>query len=170
MNENLLQLGFLALVLLGLIVLRLMRYAPAWESRWSRVDRGSAFLLGSLVGCGLTAVVLAGAWQGPAAVGSASAQGAPAALPSGPGRDLFTSKPCPTCHTIAGLSQGAVGPELTHVGSRTQIAGGALPMDRANLIKWLQNPPAVKPGTQMPNLGLSEAEAGQLADWLLQLK
>ena len=43
-------------------------------------------------------------------------------------------------------------------------------MDRANLIKWLSNPPAVKPGTQMPNLSLSEQETSQLADWLLQLK
>jgi len=170
-NENLLQLGFLALVLLGLLIRRLMRYAPALESRWNRVDRGSAFLLGSLVGCALTAIVLAGALRTPSAPGTAAAAGGavPVAIPAGPGRGVFQSKACPTCHTVAGLSQGTVGPDLSHVGSKPQIAG-VLPMDRANLIKWLSNPPAVKPGTQMPNLSLSEQETSQLADWLLQLK
>ena len=170
MNENLLQLAFLALVALGLIFARLMRYAPDWETRWSRVDRGSAFLIGGLVGCILTAIVVTGAHQGPGAAGATSAQAAaPVTLPPGPGKDLFLAKPCPTCHTIAGLSQGTIGPELSHVGSKPQIAGVA-PMNHDNLVKWLMNPPAMKPGTQMPNLALSEQEANQLADWLLQLK
>jgi cytochrome c oxidase subunit 2 len=168
-NQNLLQLAFLALVVLGLIFYRLMRQAPAWEARWSHVGRGSAFMLGGLTGGLLTAFVLAGAWQAQPASGAGQGQGAPVALPAGAGRDLFTAKGCPTCHTIAGFSQGTVGPELSHVGSRQQIAG-TLPMDRANLVKWLMDPPAAKPGTQMPKLGLSEQEAGQLADWLVQLK
>jgi len=169
LNENLLQLAFLALVALGLIFARLMRFAPDWETRWSRVDRGSAFLIGGLVGCILTAVVVTGARQSPAATGATSAQAAPVALPPGPGKDLFQAKPCPTCHTIAGLSTGTVGPELSHVASKTQIAG-TLPMNHDDLVKWLLNPPGVKPGTQMPNLGLSDQEANQLADWLIQLK
>ncbi|HEV8633244.1 MAG TPA: hypothetical protein VG370_03230, partial [Chloroflexota bacterium] len=147
MNENLLQLAFIALVLLGLTFARLTRYAPDWEARWSRVGQGSAFLLGGLVGCVLTAVVLAGAWRTPTAAAGGGGQAAPVALPSGPGRGLFQAKGCPTCHTIAGLSQGTIGPELTHVGSKAQIAGVA-PMNHDELVKWLRNPPGMKPGTQ----------------------
>jgi cytochrome c len=171
MNENLLQLGFLALLVVGFILARLLRYAPSWERSWSGVGRNSAFWLGSSIGGLAVAAVMLGALQGAGV--SASGTGGrgveAAAIPSGPGRDLFSAKTCNTCHTVAGLSTGTVGPELTHVGSHAQIAGTA-PMSRENLVKWIMDPPAVKPGTTMPKLGVSEADASTLADWLLQLK
>src|SRR5687768_9931604 len=158
MNENLLQLAFLVLVVVGFVLLRLMRYAPSWERSWSGVGRNSAFWLGSTVGGLAVAAVMLGALQG--AGGSASGTGGrgveAAAIPSGAGRDLFTAKSRNACHTVAGLSTGTVGPELTHVGSHTQIAGTA-PMSKENLVKWIMDPPAVKPGTTMPKLGVSEA-------------
>jgi cytochrome c oxidase subunit 2 len=86
-----------------------------------------------------------------------------------PGKALFQQKGCVACHTIEGVSTGTVGPNLTHHGSAPQIAG-VLPNNKDNLVKWLLNPPAVKPGTAMPNLGLSQEDASTLADYIDSLK
>jgi mono/diheme cytochrome c family protein len=86
-----------------------------------------------------------------------------------PGKALFLSKGCAGCHTIEGVSAGTVGPNLTHMGSKADIAG-ALPTNKDNLMKWLANPPGVKPGTAMPNLGLNPQEQSDLADYVLSLK
>jgi cytochrome c2 len=170
MNENLLQLSFLVLVVVGFILLRLIRYAPAWEQSWASVGRNSAFWLGSVVGGVTVAALMFGALQGPGATSAAGGQGVESAnIPTGPGRELFMSKTCNNCHTVAGVSTGTVGPELTHIGSHTQIAG-TLPMSKENLVKWIKDPPSQKPGTTMPNLGISDADAAALADWLLLLK
>jgi cytochrome c oxidase subunit 2 len=67
------------------------------------------------------------------------------------GRGLFHSKTCVTCHTIRG-EQGAVGilgPELTHVGARTTIAGGLLENNPEQLRRWIHAPGEVKPGNKM---------------------
>jgi len=67
------------------------------------------------------------------------------------GRELFVSKTCASCHTIRGVA-GAVGiqgPELTHVGARTTIAGGLLENNRDELHRWIHAPNDVKPGNKM---------------------
>jgi cytochrome c oxidase subunit 2 len=88
------------------------------------------------------------------------------------GRELFLALPCQGCHTITGtIARGKIGPNLTHVASQKSIAGGLLtPVDEANLTKWLQNPPAVKPGTLMPRLELSPEQIRDLVSYLLTLK
>jgi cytochrome c oxidase subunit II len=86
------------------------------------------------------------------------------------GMALITSKGCIACHTINGTSaQGTVGPNLTHLATRTTIAGGTLPNTTEGLHTWLQNPPAVKPGSIMPNLNLSEDEIRLLTAYLQSL-
>jgi cytochrome c oxidase subunit 2 len=40
-------------------------------------------------------------------------------------------------------------PDLTHIGSRTTIAGGLLENNSEQLRRWLSNPDAVKPGNKM---------------------
>ena len=89
------------------------------------------------------------------------------------GRELFRSLACAGCHTIDRLTAGRFpgAPNLTHVASQKSIAGGLLsPVDEPNLRRWLANPPAVKPGTAMPNLGLSETQITDLVNFLLILK
>jgi cytochrome c oxidase subunit 2 len=88
------------------------------------------------------------------------------------GKETFLSLACVGCHTVKGTAaSGKIGPELTHVASKKSIAGGALsPVDEANLTKWIKNPPAVKPGTQMPNLNLSDQQIHDIVQWLLTLK
>jgi cytochrome c oxidase subunit 2 len=60
---------------------------------------------------------------------------------------------CPLCHTVRGtLAHGQVGPDLTHVGGRQRIAGGALENDTANLAAWVTDAQSLKPGSHMPTL------------------
>lgn len=87
------------------------------------------------------------------------------------GEKLFLERPCFSCHAIDGTkAQAHVGPNLTHVGSRPMLAGGMLENNQANLTKWLQNPPAVKPGSIMPNLGLKPDDIKALVAYLQSLK
>ena len=66
------------------------------------------------------------------------------------GRELFADKTCRTCHTIRGDGYvGVVGPELTHVGSRSTIAAGLLENNRDELHRWIHAPNEVKPGNKM---------------------
>ena len=104
-----------------------------------------------------------------------AAQKAPPATPptgttAGDGYALFTVKGCSGCHTINGLSTGMVGPNLTHVYSRSAFAGDTFDMTPDNLAMWLHDPPGVKPGSKMPNLGLSSAEITNLVAYLQTLK
>ena|SRR5262249_6626476 len=106
-------------------------------------------------------------------------QTAPAAVPGRPataatpiaaGARLYASSLCVTCHTIDGVSTQRVGPDLTHFASRTTLAGGILDNTPEHLAAWLRDPPEVKPGARMPNLGLSPQEISQLVAYLESLK
>jgi cytochrome c oxidase subunit 2 len=100
-------------------------------------------------------------------------QAAAAAPPPGAASDgmkLFTSKGCAGCHTVQGVSKGVVGPNLTHLQSRTSFAGGIFEMTPGNLQTWLHDPPGVKPGSKMPNLNLSPDEIAKLVAYLETLK
>jgi cytochrome c oxidase subunit 2 len=69
------------------------------------------------------------------------------------GHDAFMAGACPLCHTVRGTpARGMVGPDLTHVGTRHRIAGGAFVNDRANLEAWVTDAQSLKPGSQMPTL------------------
>jgi cytochrome c oxidase subunit II len=66
------------------------------------------------------------------------------------GRELFVQKTCAGCHTVRGHEgAGTVGPDLTHMGSRTTIAAGLLENTKQNLHRWLTDPNNVKPGNKM---------------------
>jgi len=73
------------------------------------------------------------------------------------GRQLMTSGQgaCLGCHTITGnpVMMGVIGPNLTHVGSRTTIAGGIYPNDTKHLSRWIKNARWMKPGVLMPTIG-----------------
>lgn len=67
------------------------------------------------------------------------------------GMDVF-AKNCASCHTIAGTDfKGTLGPNLTGIGSRNGIGAETLTMDRANLVRWIADASAVKPGVAMPS-------------------
>ena len=104
-------------------------------------------------------------------------QKAPAAAPAtltgdaAAGQKLFASLPCVGCHAIQGTAAaGVVGPNLTHLASRGFIAGGVLANTPTTLAAWIKDPQAVKPGNDMPTLGLSDTQVGQLVAYLNTLK
>jgi cytochrome c oxidase subunit 2 len=98
-------------------------------------------------------------------------EGVPEAEAKSAGFEAFQGATCVACHAISGTSaQAAIGPNLTHVGSRTHIAAGVLENNEANMRAWLKNPDAVKPGSKMPNLNLSDEQITTLVAYLQTLK
>jgi cytochrome c2 len=118
----------------------------------------------------------------PAGVPSAEAQSKPAASGAvakvsgdvNAGRSLFASKGCIACHVAQGVpgAVGTIGPSLNGLGDagkRPQLASGE-PNTPANIRGWIKDPQARKPGTLMPNLGLSDKESDDLTAFLVTLR
>lgn len=105
-----------------------------------------------------------------------SQQAAPAAAPRGPlaarGRELFLQNGCGACHNVTGTrATGTVGPDLTHLGSRSRIAAGSLPADVASLASWIAHPQDVKPGALMPGYPMLAAdELAAIGTYLMGLE
>ena len=89
------------------------------------------------------------------------------------GARVMEKSGCAACHDIPGFenSNGGrpAGPPLDGWGDRRYIAG-ILTNTPEQLQRWLRNPQSVKPGDAMPNLGLSEAEAADVAAYLSTLR
>jgi cytochrome c oxidase subunit 2 len=81
------------------------------------------------------------------------------------------SKTCVQCHSIAGTKATAqVAPDLTHIRDRKTIGDGLLANNTENLARWIMNPQQFKPGSNMPNMRLTESEAHDIAFYLENLK
>ncbi len=87
------------------------------------------------------------------------------------GRLLTQQYQCAACHFIPEVqgTNGDAGPSLKYMGRLSYIAG-SIPNQPDNMVRFLQNPPAVKPGTLMPALGISEQEARHMAAFMYTLK
>jgi len=87
------------------------------------------------------------------------------------GKQLISSYGCGACHMIPGVTgaRGLVGPPLYYLANRTIIAG-QLPNTPDNLTHWIQYPHSVEPKTAMPELGVSSAEAYDIAAYLYSLQ
>jgi cytochrome c oxidase subunit 2 len=74
------------------------------------------------------------------------------------GRIQYSKSMCIGCHMVSGnpMSQGVIGPNLTHLASRYTIAAGLFPNDAQHLARWIKNSRAMKPGVLMPTLGIGE--------------
>lgn len=99
----------------------------------------------------------------------------PAALPTDSlqalGQQVFLSNPCVLCHTVRGTPAGSrVGPDLTHLASRSTLGAGTLPNTRGHLAGWVLDPQKIKPGVKMPPNQLSSAELHALLSYLESLK
>jgi cytochrome c oxidase subunit 2 len=87
------------------------------------------------------------------------------------GRHIFESTACLNCHAIAGTNgTGRFGPDLTHLMNRRTIAAGAAENTPENLRLWIQNPDAIKTGSLMPAMKLSDAELDVLVRYLETLQ
>lgn len=83
------------------------------------------------------------------------------------GRTMIHQYGCAGCHTIPGIAgaDGEVGPRLDRVRKQAYIAG-VLPNSPQNMVVWIQNPREVDPRTAMPDLGVNEADARDMAAYL----
>lgn len=87
------------------------------------------------------------------------------------GERVFESTACINCHAISGTAAtGRFGPDLTHLMSRQTIASGAAENTTKNLRLWIQNPDAIKPGSLMPAMKLSDADLDALMSYLETLR
>ncbi|MDR3615271.1 MAG: cytochrome c oxidase subunit II [Candidatus Obscuribacterales bacterium] len=88
------------------------------------------------------------------------------------GKELFNAATCVQCHRVAGNpdAQALIGPDLTHLAQRKTLGAGVLENTPENLAKWMQNPQTFKPGINMPNMRLTDADAHSIAVYLESLK
>lgn len=86
------------------------------------------------------------------------------------GAKLMRQMGCGSCHTIPGVAdaRGNVGPPLTGIADRAFIAG-VLPNTQENMRAWIKTPQAIVPGNAMPDMGIDEADARDIAAYLYTL-
>ena len=87
------------------------------------------------------------------------------------GLQLVQQSACVMCHTIRGTAAGGrIAPDLTHFATRSTIAAGTRPRTAQYLDQWIRDPQAIKPGSRMPQLALSDADRSAIVAYLEQLK
>lgn len=133
----------------------LLRLLPstAWPRRL-RLPLCPVLFLGLLAACG-------------AKEGGRRGEGGDAAI----GKRLVTQYQCGACHAIPEVpgAGGETAPTLEGFGKLSYIAG-RIPNQPDRLTAWLRDPPALKPGTAMPAMGLTEQEARHMAAFLYTLR
>ena len=87
------------------------------------------------------------------------------------GQQVFLSKGCVMCHTIRGTQANSrIGPDLTHLASRSMLASGTLPNTPQYLAAWIIDPQRFKKGSNMPATPLSAGDLNALMAYLETLK
>ena len=87
------------------------------------------------------------------------------------GLQVFMQGPCQSCHTLRGTpAQGTVGPDLTHLASRTTLAALTIPNNRSELSDWIVDSQAIKPGNQMPDIRVGAQQLRALVAYLEGLR
>lgn len=86
------------------------------------------------------------------------------------GKRVFETHACRGCHTVRGLTDGPIGPDLTHFASRGSIAGGMFPRTDTTLAHWLLKANQLKPGSSMPGFPIPQKDLTPLIQWLQSLK
>lgn len=86
------------------------------------------------------------------------------------GKAAIERRACGACHIIPGVpgAKATVGPSLDHIGKRAFVAGK--PNSVETMIEWVRHPQKVEPGTPMPEMGISEQEAKDIAAYLYTLR
>jgi len=83
------------------------------------------------------------------------------------GRAAISAYGCGSCHLIPGIqgANGKVGPDLTGVAQRVSLAG-SLSNDPETMIHWVEHPQQLRPGSGMPEQGVSATDARNIAAYL----
>ncbi|WP_437277443.1 cytochrome c [Sorangium sp. So ce375] len=102
---------------------------------------------------------------------AASLEGASAAR----GRELYEAKGCGTCHAFTGTAGLTAVAPVKGMEKETRAAIALAPdlrhardrMETADLVAWVLDPGAIKPGTPMPQVPMSPAEARDIAAFIV---
>jgi cytochrome c oxidase subunit 2 len=95
------------------------------------------------------------------------------ATPNAPTADarLFIDKGCADCHSVAARAPSSgKGPSLARLMTREYLGGGIARNTPENLLVWLTDPQAAKPGNRMPKTQLSADERARLLAYLESLR
>lgn len=86
-------------------------------------------------------------------------------------KTVFRQYACHSCHRIEGVvgPKSYAGPALEDWSQRKYVAG-SLPNNEDNLIRFIRDPQAVRPGSLMPTLDVAPAHAREMARYLLELE
>jgi cytochrome c2 len=87
------------------------------------------------------------------------------------GERFLYSYNCGSCHSIPGIAEanGTVGPPLAGFANRNYISG-SLVNTTGNLVRWIKDPQLIESGTAMPKLGVTDAQALDIAAYLYTLR
>lgn len=88
------------------------------------------------------------------------------------GRDLFLQAGCGACHAVRGTAAaGAIGPDLTHLGSRRSVGIDTAAMGEASIARMIADSQHVKPGNRMPPFRIfSPDDLHAVASYLAELR
>lgn len=103
---------------------------------------------------------------------AAQAQPARATPAQEAGRQAFLAQRCDACHAVRGVTgETRLGPDLTHVGSRLQLAAGTLPNTEAGRRQWIAHVQKLKSGARMPSYDrLGDETIAAISEWLGALR
>jgi len=78
---------------------------------------------------------------------------------------------CGACHTIPGIrgANALVGPPLTRIARRSYLAG-EIQNTPSNMVEWIQHPRKIEKGTVMPEMGVTDSDARDIAAYLYTLR
>ena len=78
---------------------------------------------------------------------------------------------CGSCHAIPGVrgANAVVGPPLDHIASRHYLAG-RLRNSPENMMQWIQHPHKIEPDNVMPDMGVTDQDARDIAAYLYTLR
>lgn len=87
------------------------------------------------------------------------------------GENLFETRTCAGCHRIRGTpANGAAGPDLTHLATRSTILTGLLTTSEEDLTSWIDHPQEIKQGAYMPSFMFGKDSIKAIAHYLEELK
>ena len=87
------------------------------------------------------------------------------------GRKAIAAYGCGTCHAVPGVpgATATVGPPLSGMSQRGYIAG-VLTNSPEHMVRWIRDPRGVDSLTAMPNLGVTDQDARDIAAYLYSIK
>jgi cytochrome c2 len=127
-------------------------------------------LMVPIVLAALVAMAIYGfSWGAPRVEGATAQTAAPGDALRG--AQHFARYGCDSCHMIPGVrtADSPVGPPL-HAWSQRRFIAGNLPNTFENTVRWLMHPQEIEPGTAMPDMGVTESDARDMAAYLFRLR